>query len=69
MRLSEASLRISKSLELDTVLSEVVASARALSGAGCSGIVTMNAEGQMEDFITDGLTPEEHQQFLEHPNG
>ena len=68
-RLSEASLRISESLEFDRVLSEVVASARALCGAGCGGIVTMDAEGQMEDFITDGLTPEEHQRFLDHPYG
>ena len=68
-RLSEASLRISESLELDTVLGEIVSSARALTDAGCSGIVTIDAEGQMEDFITDGLAPEEHQRFLEHPSG
>ena len=68
-RLSEASLRISESLDLKTVLGEVVASARALTGAGCSGIVTMDADGQMEDFITDGLAPEEYQRFLDHPDG
>ena len=68
-RLSAASLRVSESLELETVLGEIVASARELTGAGCSGIVTIGAEGQMEDFITDGLAPEEHQQFLDHPHG
>ena len=68
-RLSEASLRISESLDLDTVLREVAASARALTGAGCSGIVTMDSEGQMEDFITDGLAAEEYQRFLDHPDG
>ncbi len=67
--LSAASLRVSASLELETVLGEIVASARALTGAGCSGIVTIGAEGQMEDFITDGLGPEEHQRFLDHPHG
>ena len=67
--LSAASLRISESLDLDTVMGEVVASARALTGAGCSGIVTMDAEGQMEDFITAGLAPGERQQFLDHPYG
>ena len=68
-KLSEASLRISDSLEVDTVLDEIAASARTLTGAGCSGIVTMDAEGQMEEFITDGLPPGEHQRFLDHPNG
>ena len=68
-KLSEASLRISESLDLDTVLSEVVASARALTGAGCSGIVTVDAQGQMQDFITAGLAPGERQRFLDHPDG
>lgn len=66
-KLSEASLRISESLDLETVLGEVAASARELTGAGCSGIVTMDGEGQMEDFITAGLAPEEYQQLLDHP--
>ena len=39
-KLSTASLRISASLDLDTVLSEVVESARALTGARYGGIVT-----------------------------
>ncbi len=68
-RLSEASLRISESLDLDTVLGEVVASARALTGAGRSLIVTIDANGQMEDFITAGLTPAERQRLLDHPDG
>ena len=68
-KLSEASLRISESLDPETVLGEVAASARVLTGAGCSGIVTMDAEGQMEDFITAGLAPEEYQQLLAHPHG
>ena len=68
-KLSAACLRISESHDLDTVLGEVAASARALTGAGCSGIVTMDADGQMEDFITDGLAPGERQQFLDHPHG
>ena len=68
-RLSAASLRVSESLELETVLGEIVASARELTGAGSSGIVTIGSEGQMEDFITDGLAPEEHQRFLDHPRG
>ncbi len=42
-KLSAASLRISESLDVNTVLREVVESARALTGAGCSGITTMDA--------------------------
>ena len=44
-RLSAASLRISASLDLDTVLSEVVESSRALTGARYGGIVTIGDSG------------------------
>ena len=68
-RLSEASLRISESLDLNTVLREVVESARALTGARYGGITTIDGSGQPQDFITSGLTPEEHQRLLELPYG
>ena len=68
-KLSEASLRISESLDVDTVLQEVVEKARALTGAGCSGITTTDASGQLQEFVTAGLSPEEHQRFLELPEG
>ena len=68
-RMSEASLRISESLDVDTVLREVVESAQLLTGAGCSGIVTMDASRQLQDFVTAGLSPEEYQRFLELPQG
>ena len=67
--LSEASLRISESLDFNTVLHEVVEGARALTGAGCGGIVTLDGSGELQDFVTSGLTPEENQQFLELPHG
>ena len=68
-RLSKASLRISESLDLNTVLREVVDSARALSGAGCGEITTMDGSGQLQDFVTSGLSSEEHQRFLNLPHG
>ncbi len=68
-RLSEASLRISESLDLDTVLQEVADSARSLTGAGFSGITTMDDSGQLQDFVTSGLRPEERQQYMELPFG
>ncbi len=68
-KLSEASLRICESLDVDTVLREVVESARALTGAGCSGITTMDASGHLQDFVTAGVSPEEYQRFLHLPHG
>ena len=68
-KLSAASLRISESLDVQTVLREVVDSARALTGAGCSGITTMDSSGELQDFVTSGLPPEEYQRFLNLPHG
>lgn len=68
-RLSEASLRISESLDVDTVLREVVAGACALTGAGIGGITTRDRSGQMLDFVTHGLRPGEHRQLLDLPQG
>ena len=68
-RLSEASLRITEDLDLDTVLQGVVAGARSLTGAGMGGITTLDEGGGMQDFITSGLTPDEHQRFVDLPGG
>ena len=63
-RLSEASLRINKSLDPDTVLQEVMENARSLTGARWSGITTVDSRGRLVDFITAGVTPEEHGRML-----
>ena len=68
-RLSRASLRISESLDLETVLREVVESARTLTGAGSGLIATMDGAGQLKDLVTTGLDPGEHQSLLELPHG
>ena len=68
-RLSESSLRISESLDVTTVLREVVESTRTLTSAGCSGITTMDASGHLQDFVTAGVSPEEYQRFLHLPHG
>ena len=67
-RLSEASLRISQSLDVDTVLREIVASACALASAGSGGIATWDSSGHLRDFVTDGLSPGEHDQPLDLPD-
>ena len=62
-RLSAAVLRISDSLDLDTVLHEIVESARALTGARYGCITTIDENGEARDFVTSGITPEEHRQM------
>ena len=68
-RLSEASLRINESLDLDTVLQEILDSARSLTDAWCGVILTLDDKGQMEDFLSSGLTDEESQQLFALPEG
>ena len=68
-RLSAAILRISASLDLGTVLHEVMESARALTGAGYGVITTIDHAGEVEDFASSGFTPDEHRQFSSWPDG
>ena len=68
-RLSEALLRISASLDLDTVLKEIVESACALTRARYGAITTIDNSGQLQDWFVSGLTPEEQQQILDWPDG
>ena len=67
--LSAAVLRIGASLDLDTVLEEVVTTARALTGAGCGAIATVDAAGRPGDFVTSGLTEDEHRALETWPDG
>ena len=68
-RLSEASLRISDSLDLDTVLQEVLESARSLTGARYAVITVLGQSGQVENFLASGLTDEEEQGLWEISRG
>ena len=67
--LSAASLRISASLDLETVLNEVVESARALTGARYGAIATIDEAGAPQDFVTSGFTADEHRKLVEWPDG
>ena len=58
-RLSEASLRINESLDFETVLQGVLDSARALTNARYGVITLLDDAGQIQDFLSSGLTPEE----------
>jgi len=68
-RLGAAILRISASLDMDTVLREIAGSARTLTGARYGVITTIDEAGRPVDFVTSGLTPDERQQLLEWPHG
>ena len=68
-QLSAAILRNSASLEVDTVLQEVVDSARALTGARYGIITTVDKNGAVQDFVSAGFTDEEHRQFEQWPDG
>jgi len=58
--LSAAVLRVSASLDLETVLREIVDSARALTGARYGLITTVDDAGRPQDFVTAGLASGVH---------
>ena len=68
-KLNAAILRINASLDLDTVLNEGVDSARALTGARYGMIATVDDAGELEEFLTSGITPDEHRQIGDWPHG
>ena len=61
--------RISGSLDLDTVLREVVEIARALTASRRRGILTVDKAGQLQDLIISGITPDEHRRLTDWPDG
>ena len=68
-RLSEASLRINQSLDLDTVLQGVLDSARSLTGARYGVITLLDDSGEVRDFLSSGMTAEEARQLWDLPGG
>ena len=66
--LDAAILRINASLDLDTVLDEVVESARALTGARWGIIATVDKAGAPRDFVFSGFTPEEQHALYTWPD-
>ena len=68
-RLSEASLRINESLNLDRVLQGVLDSACALTGALYGVILLLDEEQQVQDCLTSGLTSEQVAQLWEMEDG
>ena len=68
-RLSDASLRINESLDLDDVLQGVLDSARTLTNARYGIITTLDEAGRMEDLRVSGLSVEDAQRIWDIPDG
>ena len=66
-RLSEASLRINEDLDYHSVLEEVTNSARILTGAKYAATTVLDGADPLEEFVTSGLTPEEHRHLAALP--
>ncbi len=66
-RLSRATLRVSESLDINTVLEESVENACALTGARYGVITALDDSGQIPGFVTAGFTVEEQQQLADFP--
>ncbi len=67
--LSSAILRISATLDVTTVLQEVVDNARVLTGARYGVITTNDDRGQLQEYVSSGFTAEEHAEFAAWPDG
>ena len=68
-RLSEATIRLNESLELETVLQRILDGARSLTRARYGLITLQDNEGRMEARLTSGLTPEETGQLWSFSEG
>ena len=68
-KLSEASLRINESLDFDTVLQGVLDSARSLTNARYGVMTLLDDAGQVQDFLSSGMTSEEDGQLWDLPEG
>ena len=68
-QLSSAILRVSQSLDVVTVLEEVLASARELTGAQLGVITTVDEQGNVQEFLMDGFSDEQRRLMVEWPHG
>ncbi len=66
--LGAAILRVSASLDLDTVLREVVEAARDLTGARLGVVITVDAAGALVESFFSGWTPEERREIATWPD-
>ncbi len=68
-RLSEASRRINESLDFDEVLQGALDSARSLTSARYGVMTLLDGGGQVQDFLSSGLTAQESKLLWLTPEG
>ena len=67
-QLREASLRINESLDFDTVLQEVLASARDLTTSRYGVFILLDDAGRIREFFGSGMTPEQGRKLWPEPD-
>ena len=68
-RLSQASLRINESLDVEAALSGVLDGARSLTGASYALITTLEDSGEVEDHLVAGITADDAERLWQDPDG
>ena len=68
-RLSQASLRINQSLDVDAALHAVMDSARSLTHAPFASIITLDDSGQVENHLVLGFEPGYLERLWQAPQG
>ena len=68
-KLSEASVRINDSLEIESVLQAVIDGSRLLTNARYGAILTFDDFGEIEILRTSGMEPEEQARIAASPQG
>ena len=68
-KLTEASLRINESLDVEAALHGVMDGARSVTRAPYALITTLDASGRMEDYLILGMSSEDTQRLWQTPDG
>ena len=68
-RMGEACIRINESLDFESVLQEVVDSARSLTHATYGMMTVLDESGRLQDCLASGLTPNQTDRLLNLPEG
>ena len=66
-KLSDASIRITASLDLNSTLQAVVDGARSLTDAKYGALIVFDDQGRVQEFLTSGITSEEARQVGKRP--
>ncbi len=69
LRLKSVVLRVNGSLDLDTVLREIIEITRELTGAACGVITALGETGLVEDVVLSGFTPEQEESLFSLADG